>query len=101
MTERQIPALLGTVDGNDKEDPDGIPRFAKALAEGFGFVQASRALAVGMAENTSLRELCCRVAHSSGRAANRQTPGLAGAAVRIYLRRPPPMPSPTDLGRAM
>jgi len=41
-----------TIDGNDKDDPEAIPRFIQALDQGIDFVQASRFLPGGIAENT-------------------------------------------------
>lgn len=41
-----------TIDGNDKDDPQAIARFIAALQEGVDFVQASRFIAGGIAENT-------------------------------------------------
>lgn len=41
-----------TIDGNDKDDPQAIPRFLEALRQGVDFVQASRFLPGGGAENT-------------------------------------------------
>ncbi|MDR3429432.1 glycosyltransferase family 2 protein [Silvimonas sp.] len=41
-----------SIDGNDKDDPAAIPDFIRALKEGVDFVQASRFIAGGMAENT-------------------------------------------------
>ena len=41
-----------TIDGNDKDDPEAIPRFIEALKQGFDFVQASRFISGGVAENT-------------------------------------------------
>lgn len=41
-----------TIDGNDKDDPEAIPRFIKALQDGVDFVQASRFISGGVAENT-------------------------------------------------
>ncbi|MCK9988717.1 MAG: dolichol-phosphate mannosyltransferase [Azoarcus sp.] len=41
-----------TIDGNDKDDPEGIPRFIQALEAGCDFVQGSRFVAGGIAENT-------------------------------------------------
>lgn len=41
-----------TIDGNDKDDPEAIPRFIDALQDGYAFVQASRFLPGGVAENT-------------------------------------------------
>lgn len=54
-----------TIDGNDKDDPAAIPRFIQALQEGFDFVQASRFLAGGVAENTPVsRDLAIRFLHA-------------------------------------
>lgn len=41
-----------TIDGNDKDDPAAIPLFISALKDGVDFVQASRFIAGGLAENT-------------------------------------------------
>lgn len=41
-----------TIDGNDKDDPEAIPRFIEALSRGLDFVQASRFLPGGEGENT-------------------------------------------------
>jgi glycosyltransferase involved in cell wall biosynthesis len=41
-----------TIDGNNKDDPEAIPGFIKALADGVDFVQASRFIPGGLAENT-------------------------------------------------
>jgi len=41
-----------TIDGNDKDDPEAIPHFIEALMQGADFVQASRFIAGGEAENT-------------------------------------------------
>lgn len=41
-----------TIDGNDKDDPEAIPRFIAALKDGVDFVQASRFVSGGVAENT-------------------------------------------------
>lgn len=43
---------LITIDGNDKDDPISIPAFIETLKEGIDFVQASRFLPGGIAENT-------------------------------------------------
>jgi glycosyltransferase involved in cell wall biosynthesis len=40
------------IDGNDKDDPDAIPRFLAALERGFDHVQGSRFVPGGRAENT-------------------------------------------------
>lgn len=41
-----------TIDGNDKDDPEAIPQFIDALEDGVDFVQASRFIHGGVAENT-------------------------------------------------
>lgn len=54
-----------TIDGNNKDDPEGIPRFIAALKDGVDFVQASRFVAGGVAENTPLvRHLAIRLLHA-------------------------------------
>jgi glycosyltransferase involved in cell wall biosynthesis len=54
-----------TIDGNDKDDPEGIPRLINALQDGYDFVQASRFIAGGLAENTPrLRSVAIRLIHA-------------------------------------
>ena len=54
-----------TIDGNDKDDPAAIPRFIDALERGADFVQASRFIAGGVAENTPRsRDLAIRFIHA-------------------------------------
>lgn len=54
-----------TIDGNDKDDPEAIPRFIEALESGVDFVQASRFIAGGVAENTpASREWAIRWIHA-------------------------------------
>jgi dolichol-phosphate mannosyltransferase len=54
-----------TIDGNDKDDPEAIPRFIKAVEGGVDFVQGSRFMPGGMAENTPLlRYLAIRLIHA-------------------------------------
>lgn len=54
-----------TIDGNDKDDPAPIPRFLQALADGVDFVQASRFIPGGAAENTPRsRDLAIRYLHA-------------------------------------
>lgn len=54
-----------TIDGNDKDDPDAIPAFVQALADGYDFAQASRYVAGGVGENTPwLRDLAIRLIHA-------------------------------------
>jgi len=53
-----------TIDGNDKDDPEAIPQFIDALKDGFDFVQASRFIPGGIAENTpKLRSFAIRWIH--------------------------------------
>lgn len=54
-----------TIDGNDKDDPDAIPQFIAALEQGVDFVQASRFIAGGVAENTpKSRDFAIRFIHA-------------------------------------
>ncbi len=54
-----------TIDGNDKDDPDAIPRFIEAIEQGYDFIQASRFLAGGVAENTpKSRDFAIRFIHA-------------------------------------
>ncbi len=54
-----------SIDGNDKDDPEAIPRFISALGDGVDFVQASRFIAGGVAENTPIsRGLAIRLVHA-------------------------------------
>lgn len=54
-----------TIDGNDKDDPEAIPRFIDALKEGVDFVQASRFISGGVAENTpKSRDFAIRFIHA-------------------------------------
>lgn len=54
-----------TIDGNDKDDPEAIPRFIEALGQGLDFVQASRFIAGGVAENTpKSRHFAIRFIHA-------------------------------------
>lgn len=54
-----------TIDGNDKDDPQAIPHFIEALQQGVDFVQASRFLAGGVAENTpKSRDIAIRFIHA-------------------------------------
>lgn len=41
-----------TIDGNDKDDPEAVPRFIEKLQQGYDFVQASRFITGGRAVNT-------------------------------------------------
>lgn len=54
-----------TIDGNDKDDPEAIPRFIGALKQGVDFVQASRFISGGAAENTpKSRDFAIRFIHA-------------------------------------
>ena len=54
-----------TIDGNDKDDPAAIPAFIEALKQGVDFVQASRFIAGGVAENTpKSRDFAIRLIHA-------------------------------------
>lgn len=54
-----------SIDGNDKDDPVSIPLFTEALKEGVDFVQASRYVTGGVAENTpKLRDFAIRLIHA-------------------------------------
>jgi glycosyltransferase involved in cell wall biosynthesis len=54
-----------TIDGNDKDDPEAIPRFIDALKQGVDFVQASRFIDGGVADNTpAARDFAIRYIHA-------------------------------------
>ncbi len=54
-----------SIDGNDKDDPEAIRRFIDALKQGVDFVQASRFIAGGVAENTpKSRDFAIRFIHA-------------------------------------
>ena len=54
-----------TIDGNDKDDPAAIPAFIDALKQGVDFVQASRFISGGVAENTpKIRDFAIRFIHA-------------------------------------
>jgi dolichol-phosphate mannosyltransferase len=54
-----------TIDGNDKDDPEAIPRFIAQLKSGVDFVQASRFVDGGVAENTpKSRDFAIRFIHA-------------------------------------
>ena len=54
-----------TIDGNDKDDPEAIPRFIQELNSGVDFVQASRFLPGGVAVNTpKSRHFAIRYIHA-------------------------------------
>ena len=81
-----------TIDGNDKDDPEAIPRFIEALKRGVDFVQASRFLPGGIAENTpKSRDLAIRLVHapllswSSGFSWTDTTQGFRAYSRRLLL----------------
>jgi glycosyltransferase involved in cell wall biosynthesis len=54
-----------TIDGNDKDDPIDIPKFIEKLQNGFDFVQGSRFIVGGRAENTpKIRHVAIRCLHA-------------------------------------
>lgn len=54
-----------TIDGNDKDDPEPIPAFIRALEQGNDFVQASRFIDGGVAHNTpKSRNFAIRFIHA-------------------------------------
>lgn len=54
-----------TIDGNDKDEPDTIPLFIKTLEDGVDFIQASRFITGGIAENTpKSRDFAIRFIHA-------------------------------------
>lgn len=54
-----------TIDGNDKDDPTPIAEFVSALNNGYDFVQASRFIEGGEAQNTpKSRDLAIRYIHA-------------------------------------
>ncbi len=54
-----------TIDGNDKDDPKPIPMFIQALEAGIDFVQASRFIPGGLADNTpKSRDFAIRFIHA-------------------------------------
>lgn len=81
-----------TIDGNDKDDPQAITGFIEALEGGVDFVQASRFIHGGLAENTpALREWAIRLVHapllsaSSGFHWTDTTQGFRGYSRRLLL----------------
>lgn len=81
-----------TIDGNDKDDPAAIPAFITALKSGIDFVQASRFLPGGVAENTPfLRNAAIRLIHApmlslfSGQRWTDTTQGFRGYSRKLLL----------------
>lgn len=58
-------AGIVTIDGNNKDDPAAIPAFVTALEQGYDFIQGSRLVSGGHAENTPLlRWIAIRLVHA-------------------------------------
>lgn len=81
-----------TIDGNNKDDPIAIPQFIDALEGGVDFVQASRFVAGGIAENTpKSRDFAIRFIHApmlslfSGFAWTDTTQGFRAYSRRVLL----------------
>lgn len=81
-----------TIDGNNKDDPAAIPQFIEALERGVDFVQASRFIAGGVAENTpKSRDFAIRFIHApmlslfSGFAWTDTTQGFRAYSRRVLL----------------
>jgi dolichol-phosphate mannosyltransferase len=79
-----------TMDGNGKDDPDGIRHIAEALEGGADFVQGSRFVRGGVAENTPMaRYLAIRLIHAplislaAGRWYTDTTNGFRGYSPRL------------------
>lgn len=78
-----------TVDGNDKDSVEDVPRFLVKLREGYDFVQGSRFIRGGKAENTPpARWLAVRLLHApvTSLAARRHYTDTTNA-YRAYSRR--------------
>lgn len=89
---REGYAGIVTIDGNDKDDPEAIPRFVEELRGGCDFVQASRFVPGGVAERTPwLRWLAIRGVHApalslaSGFRWTDTTQGFRGYSRRLLL----------------
>jgi dolichol-phosphate mannosyltransferase len=85
-------ARIVTIDGNDKDDPEAIARFLAALEQGYDFVQASRFVPGGIAENTPMsRTLAIRLLHApllslaSGFRWTDTTQGFRGYSAKLLL----------------
>lgn len=54
-----------TIDGNNKDSIEDVPRFIDKLKEGYDFIQGSRYIKGGHAENTPvIRDLAIRIIHA-------------------------------------
>jgi len=80
------------MDGNDKDDPEALPRFDQALAAGTDHVQGSRYVPGGQAINTPLaRHLAVTLIHApavsiaAGRRYTDTTNGFRGYSRRLLL----------------
>jgi dolichol-phosphate mannosyltransferase len=89
--ERGYKGII-TIDGNDKDDPEAIPRFIDALEAGYDFVQASRFIPGGRGENTpKVRAFAIRWVHApllslfSGFPWTDTTQGFRGYSRRMLL----------------
>jgi dolichol-phosphate mannosyltransferase len=81
-----------TIDGNNKDDPGAVASFIRALEQGVDFVQGSRFLPGGIAENTPRsRDLAIRLIHapllrlSSGFPWTDTTQGFRAYSARLLL----------------
>ncbi|MBB5336812.1 glycosyltransferase family 2 protein [Pectinatus brassicae] len=62
--ERGYEGII-TIDGNDKDNIEAVPLFINKLEDGYDFVQGSRFIAGGRAENTPLsRYIAVRLLHA-------------------------------------
>jgi glycosyltransferase involved in cell wall biosynthesis len=62
---REGYAGVVTIDGNDKDDVDALPRFIQLLEAGYDFVQASRYIEGGKGVHTPVvRDLAIRMLHA-------------------------------------
>lgn len=85
-------AGIVTIDGNNKDDPEPIGNFIEALRSGVDFVQASRFIPGGVAENTPVsRWIAIRMIHAplsslaSGKWWTDTTQGYRGYSRRLLL----------------
>lgn len=62
--QRKYKGII-TIDGNDKDSIEDVPRFIEKLEEGYDFVQGSRFVAGGKAVNTPwIRHISVRLIHA-------------------------------------
>ena len=87
-----------TIDGNDKDSIEDVPLFLQKLGEGYDFVQGSRFIKGGVAENTPpARWLAVRLIHApvislTARARYTDTTNAYRAYSRRYLTHPDVQP---------